>query len=278
MHKDDRQRALSSQELDARYHVLCCVLLFFCPVSLRESLMNRLLTTLTALALLSGACNSWAASFNSTNIPGGGPSSFTTGDGLVTLTPTLGGNPSTIGGGGSGCCFGVINDQVNDADGNPATTADQEAMHFALSPNVVLNSLSFIWTRATGDNAADLDEGIRISGFLSDPLVKFYSADNPVGTLNNLPGEVSVVGYSAGTLVLNHAWRGGAITVFEFDNPAATLGQTLTLTVADRDEANPQANLHTVTYSEVPVVPEPSSVALALTGAIFAFARRRNAN
>lgn len=233
--------------------------------------MSRFLTILTGLMLMSGVCNSQAASFNDSDIPGGGPSSFTSSDGLVSLTPLLGGAPATIGGGGSGCCFGIGNDQVNDVDGNPATTADQEAMVFALDPDVVLNSLSFIWTRATGDSPTDLDEGIRISGFLSDPLVSYYSEDNPVGTLNNL-SEVNVVGYSAGTLVLNHGWRGGAVTVFEFGNTAATRGQTLTLTVADRDESNPQANLRTVTYS---TVPEPSSGLICGIGALLSLVWRR---
>jgi hypothetical protein len=233
--------------------------------------MTRLLPAIAALAMLTMAPNSWAESFNYNDIPGGGPSSFTTSDGLVALTPLVGGAPATIGGGGSGCCFGIGNDQVNDSDGNPATTADQEAMLIGLDPDVVLNSLSFIWTRATGDSPTDLDEGIRISGFLSDPLVSYYSEDNPVGTLNNLSG-VNVVGYSAGTLVLNHSWRGGAVTVFEFGNPAASRGQTLTLTVADRDESNPQANFRTVTYS---TVPEPSSALICGIGALLPLCRRK---
>ena len=202
-----------------------------------------------------------------------GSSSYTTADGLVTLTPKLDMAPSTFGVSG-GCCFGVGNDQINDADGDPNTTNDQEALLVQLSPTAYSTSLSFIYTRATSalpDGPAD--DGVRISGFLSDPLVSYYSEDNPAGTLNNL-SEVEGVSYESGVLTIGHAWRGGAVTVFEFGNPLATLGQTLTITVADRDEANPQANLRGISYA---AIPEPTSVALlGLTAVLGSLLCRRS--
>lgn len=237
----------------------------------------RLLKIITSVAILLtglGVSNAAPVSISASAIPSSGPSSFTTSDGQLTLTPTDGGSTASIGGGGSGCCFGVGNDQVNDDDGNPATLADQEAMAIGLAPQAYLNSLSFIFTRATTQlPAGPAEDGIRISGFAADPGVSYYSEEDPVGTLNNVSG-VEGVSFSGDTLNIDHAWRGGAVTVFEFANLSATLGRTLTLTVADQDEPNPQANFRTVTYS---VVPEPgASLSLgALASAFFAISRRR---
>lgn len=222
----------------------------------------------------------YAAVITDADIPGGA-SSFTTGDGLVTLTPTVGGAPATIGGGGSGCCFGVGNDQINDADGDPSTTGDQEALGIDFDASVGLTSISFIFTRATteilnGNVVGPAEDGIRISGFLADPGVSYFSEDNPGGTLNNI-SEVESVTYDAlsGTLNIDHAWRGGAVTVFEFSNLAASLGQTLSITVADQDEANPQANVRAITYAPVP---EPASLtAAALVATMIGRRRRRTA-
>lgn len=221
--------------------------------------------TFLYLSAVMALCLTQHSQTNASSITGSditnGASSHTTTDGLVTLTPTSGGSASTIG--SNGCCFGVGNDSVNDSDGDPTTTGDQESMVISLDASAVLNSLSFIFTRATtelssGNPVGPLDDGIRISGFASDPGVFYFSEDNPAGTLNNI-SEVEGVSFSGDTLNIDHAWRGGAITVFEFANPASTLGQTLTLTVADRDESNPQANFRTISYSQVP---EPTSLAL----------------
>ncbi|MEM6748841.1 MAG: dockerin type I domain-containing protein [Planctomycetota bacterium] len=186
---------------------------------------------------------------------------FTTPDTLLTLTPQLDGFAAPFGGGTSsgGCCFGVINDQLNDTDGDPATTSDQEAVLLAFDPTVGLTSLSFIFTRATTEILDDvvvgpLEDGIRISGFLSDPGAVYFDGSGdpllpPSATFNNL-SEVESVSYDAltGTLNIDHAWRGGAITTFQFENVAASLGQTLTVTVADQDEANPQLNFREIQY------------------------------
>lgn len=231
--------------------------------------MQPLMFASLALALGTAAAAS-AFTITSADISNGS-SGYTTADGLVTLTPKLGAASSTFGVSG-GCCFGIGNDQINDADGDPNTTNDQEALLVQLSPTAYSTSLSFIYTRATSALPnGPADDGIRISGFLSDPLVSHYSEDNPAGTLNNL-SEVEGVTYQSGVLAINHAWRGGAVTVFEFGNPLATLGQTLTITVADRDEANPQANIRTIAYA---AIPEPASAALLGLAAFFGQPLRR---
>ena len=94
-----------------------------------------------------------------------------------------------------------------------------------MDPTAHLNSISFIFTRATtdilnGEVVGPLDDGIRISGFASDPGVSFFNEEDPVGTLNNVNG-VEGVSFAGDTLNIDHTWRGGEITVFEFSSPAA---------------------------------------------------------
>lgn len=211
--------------------------------------MNRLLILLGLFTTASHAATITAPDITS------GSSSFTTSDGLVTLTPysdvTGTGTVSTIGTGVN--FFGPGSDnKISDTDGNPATTGDREALDIELAATVSLSGISFRWTRAAGASP----DGVVISGFLADPGA---STSSGVG-----------ITYSAGSLFLNYAWDAGTIRSFTFSNLAASQGETLRVTVTDVDNAGPQATINTITY-----VPEPSVAILGALGALGLLRRRR---
>jgi hypothetical protein len=189
-----------------------------------------------------------------------GSASFTTGDGLVTLTPYSQVSTSTVGTFGvvvaspaSSSFFGVGTDnKISDIDGDPATTGDREAIDIELAGTVSLTGISLRWTRAAG--AAP--DGVVISGFLADPGASTASG---VG-----------ISYSSGSLFLNYAWDAGAIRSFVFSNLSASLGQTLRVSVNDADNPGPQASINTITY-----VPEPSAALLGGLGLLALLRRRR---
>jgi hypothetical protein len=211
-----------------------------------------LLAVAGCLALCAAAAQ--AAVINAPDITSGS-SSFTTGDGLVTLTPysnvTGAGTVGTLGAGLN--FFGVGADNaIKDTDGNPATTDDREAIDIELAGTVSLSGISFRWTRAAGT----APDGVVISGFLADPGASTASG---VG-----------ISYSSGSLFLNYAWDSGTIRSFEFSNLSASLGQTLRVSVNDVDSAGPQATINTITY-----VPEPSAALLGGLGLLALLRRRR---
>lgn len=184
-----------------------------------------------------------------------GSSTHVTGDGLVTLTPY--GAGLTVGTFSAGTdFFGVVgngnDNNVRDGDGNPATTADREAIDMSLDATVGLSQVSFVWARADGPAATD---GIVISGFLADPGATTTSG---VG-----------ITYSAGTIYLNYAWDAGVARTFEFSNLDASKGQTLRFSANDSNQTNAQFAFNTITY-----VPEPSAALLGGLG-LFGLLRRR---
>lgn len=185
-----------------------------------------------------------------------GSSIHVTGDGHVTLTPYAAG--LTLGTFGAGSnFFGVVgngnDNNVRDADGNPATTADREAIDMTLDATVGLSEVSFIWARADGPAATD---GIVISGFLADPGA---STTSGVG-----------ITYNAGTIYLNYAWDAGVTRTFSFSNLDASKGQTLRFSANDSNQTNAQFAFNTITY-----VPEPSAALLGGLGLLALLRRRR---
>ena len=174
---------------------------------------------------------------------------YTTPDGDVTLSPfAIGGVPGTFGSsaGFIGIDGGVNNSGVDDADGDPSTTADRERLDIALGADAALTAIEFQWSRSNGPAAND---GIAISGF----------TQNPVAVLDPDPGTVGL-SYDSGTVFVNHPWRGGEITTVKFLGLNASRGQTLSLGTNDSDETGPQAVIFSVQYT---AVPEPSTLALA---------------
>ena len=191
-----------------------------------------------------------------------GDATYTTPDGKVTLTPfAAGGGAGTLG--VAGCCFGVTggtnNVAVTDGDGDPLTAADREVLDIALAADTYLADLNFIFTRANGPDA---DDGIEISGFLANP-----GASLDAGAT----GDGVTTSYSAGTLYVNHGWRGGNVTTVSFSNSLASFGQTITIGANDSDETAPQAALNGIGYQ---AIPEPASCFLAGV-ALTAFAAQR---
>ena len=211
-------------------------------------------TAITLTAALFAAAHAQAATITAPDITSGS-SSYTTGDGLVTLTPysavTGAGTVGTLGAGVN--FFGVgADNKIQDVDGDPATTGDREAIDIGLAGTVSVSGISFRWSRAAGASP----DGIVISGFLSDPGATTSSG---VG-----------ITYSSGSLFLNYGWDAGTIRSFDFSNPAASLGQTLRVSVNDVDNAGPQASVNTISY-----IPEPTVALLGGLGLLGLLRRRR---
>lgn len=193
-----------------------------------------------------------------------GSGAFTTTDTLVTLTPyaeggsvgTFGSNELTL----FGVTGGFNANSLGDRDGNPATTADRESLGIGLDATVGLSQIAFAWGRADGPAA---DDGVVISGFLSDP----GAAISGYGILNN-----NGITYNAGSLYVSvYAWSGTS-TVLDFSNISASMGQTLTLSVNDSDAADPRLSMNSVSYA----IPEPATMGLlAAFGGGILFIRRR---
>jgi hypothetical protein len=235
--------------------------------------MKNVLITGSVLSLLCASSTMAASGIIMSDDIISGALSYTTPDSLVTMTPKLDGAQAFFGGGlGSDCCWGVINDQLNDSDGDPNTTADQQSMEITFDATVGLTRFDTIWTRATtewdllGENQiGPLDDGIRISGFTSDPGLNYYDPEDPGNTLNNV-WNVEQGSYDAltGTVNIDAGWDSGWVTAYHFTNPAASFGQTLIFTVADRDESNPQMNFFEVQYGDIaldlPVPPIPGDI------------------
>lgn len=184
-------------------------------------------------------------------------------DGNITLTPYASTDPLLVGTLNSGPNFigvdgGTNVNAVDDADG-ALGGADQEALDFELGALAGLTEIVFQFTRADGPLGTD---GVQITGFASDP--------GATGT----PGFADVR-WDAGTNSVYAEIAGAQFNnahTLSFANLAASTGQTLRMTVADSDEAAPQAALASITYD---VVPEPSSTALLGLGGLALMLRRR---
>jgi hypothetical protein len=184
-----------------------------------------------------------AASVVSGDVPNNISPTFTTGDGLLTLTgysDSAFATPANLGSGGAGAWFGV---------GGDAALNGTETMKLQLSPGVGLTGIGDIWTRAV----------ISISGFTSDPGLNIGSNPGVLGS-----------SYSAGLLTLNLDWNGSGARDFTFADPSASAGQTLSVSL---DFAT--APQWAVTHLDYAVVPEPSSFALLFLGAGLLWSRAR---
>lgn len=225
--------------------------------------MKRVQFFLVALVVVAfSEIKSEAASIVSADLTSG-DATYTTPDGKVTLNPmAVGGVPGTLG--VAPCCFGVTggtnNVAVTDGDGDPLTSADRENLDIVLAGDAYLTDLNFLFTRANGPN---LNDGIEISGFSANP-----GATLDAGAI----GDGASTSYSAGTVYVNHPWRGGNITTVTFSNSLASLGQTITLGANDSDETAPQAALNSIGYQ---AVPEPTTLMLGSLAMLCMAARRK---
>lgn len=163
-----------------------------------------------------------------------GLSSYTTTDGLITLTPT-GGNGVF----GSSTQFMGIDGGVNN---NAVDNA--EYITFDVRSPAAISSLSFAWTSPQTTYSLET--------LVADPVATF----DPNGT-----GDTGGVIYSSGVVTVDINTWSGTSRIVSFADPAATRGQTMTLKLNDTVN-NYQYILTEVGYS----VPEPGSLALAGLG------------
>lgn len=206
------------------------------------------------------------------DINGGDTTRTSFSNGLVTLTPTIGGAPATFN--ASAARLGI--------DGRPGTNpnafggsgagyntifgdADDEGMTFEFAPKAGLQRISWDFSRADGPAPTD---GVQFSGFLSDPGA-VLSGVAPTAF------DSSSVSYSAGVLTIQIGGGdfGDPDAFITLTNISASFGQTLTMTVADSTQAGGQ---FAITGISVVAVPEPSSIAvMGLIGVATVVARRR---
>jgi hypothetical protein len=166
----------------------------------------RLLLSLSAAATLCVAPVANAVgTFSALNVPS--PSaSWTTPDGLVTLTDSSGDFRS--GGSSIENCFG------GSGSNQGYDNADGASLQLSFSPNSGLRQIGSIWTRASA----------RISGFVSDPGLSIQGSITATATYDA----------ATGTVTISQGWAGGAVILYNFADPSASAGRTLVFTF-DRD-------------------------------------------
>lgn len=123
---------------------------------------------------------------------------------------------------------------INDVDGDPTTTDDRESMEIELASGVSLTEVSFAFTRV---NPA------LFTGFGADPLATLSSNPN---------GARLAYDDATDTLALYQSGFNGNATVISFNNPAATDGQAITVTIGDYLSAGPQFAFDRITYDPNP--------------------------
>ena len=127
---------------------------------------------------------------------------------------------------------------INDTDG-VSGGADQERLRLEIEAGYYLTNMVFQWTRAGGPLTND---GVRISGFASDPGAVFAGG-----------AAVSNVRYTNGTLAFNVAWTAGTQYTASFtNNYSASAGGTLEITVADSSNPGPVIAVNSFTFAPVP--------------------------
>lgn len=218
---------------------------------------------LIAFGLIANLSQAAVVSLSPTDIHGGvtTTSSFTNGD--VTLTPLVGGAAATFN--SNAARLGTDPAGTSNANGfadpdQTAGNANDETLMIGFGPTVGLTGLSWDFARADGPLATD---GIRISGFLSDP-----------GATLTGPGT-SPATYSAGVLTfeLSSAAFVNTDGFLTLSDPAASAGQTLNLSVNDSTQAGALFPITSFSYENA--VPEPSSAILSGLAGLLLLRRRR---
>jgi hypothetical protein len=165
---------------------------------------NKVFTCFTAAVALLGSSPMADAisTFFASDVPNNS-ASWTTEDGLVTLTDSAGDFQR----GGSGAS------SYGGSGGNARyEAASGSTMELTFSSDTGLRQIGTIWTRASAT----------ITGFVSDPGVSVSG------------GSGTSVSYdpATGRVVLSQTWNGGTNVFFNFADPSASAGQKLTFTFA----------------------------------------------
>lgn len=154
--------------------------------------------------------------------------SWTTTDGKVTLTDSAGnfqrGGTTTSSYGGSG---------TNAAYDN----GDAATLSLTFSADSGLRQIGAIWTRASAV----------ITGFVADPGL----------TVTGGTGATATYDAGAGSVTLSQPWNGGTVVLYQFANPGASAGQTLTFSYAQDigGGAGYQFSLNRIIYQDAPAPP-----------------------
>lgn len=174
-----------------------------------ELLTEALSTTFTNQT---GASFTLPATAFPTNV---GESTFTSADGLLTFTTT---NTFSTGPGGN---------WIGDSSGSNVNAFDDgETLTIAIDPTTRLSGFGVRWTNCT----------FRISGFLSDPQAQVASIGGSIGSAS--------WNGTTNTLSVTAPWDAGTIRNVTFNNPDATLGTMLLVSIPEPpNPANAQVTL-----------------------------------
>lgn len=149
-------------------------------------------------------------------------SSWTTADSKMTIADS-GGNFNS-GGGGTGSYGG--------SGGNAGfDNSDGATMSLTFAADSGLRQIGAIWTRSSAV----------ISGFLADPGLSVSGG-----------GATATYDSGTGTVTISQPWNGGAVILYNFANPGASAGQTLTFTFAEDigGAAGYQFSLNRIVYQD----------------------------
>lgn len=226
--------------------------------------MNKymLKSAIATVAITASSASATIISLSPSDINGLDTNTANFDDGALTLTPLVGGIPSTFN--ADAVRLGIDDGSVNpgafnDPDTDPFN-ANGEQLEFVFVTTSGLTQISFDFSRANGPGPGD---GVFISGFSEDPGAVITGADN-------------FVSFSNGVLELDLTSFSDTDETLTLSNAAASAGQTLLLTVSDSTQANSQFAITGIQYdNDVLAVPEPSSMALLGLGGLALLLRRK---
>ena len=228
----------------------------------------KLLTAMVLLAacvLANPAFASVTTTLTPGDINGGDTNTAMFDDGLLQLTPFIGGAAATFNADASRLGIdnnGTNNNAFNDVDTDPNNNND-ERLGFSFASTVGLSQIGWDFARADG-----VDGGVSISGFIADPMATFsgqatgYTSTYDSGT-GTLFFEVPVSAFTNDDGFLN------------LGNLSASAGQSLLLRVADLDEAGAQLPITTISYTTLKPVPEPAAAIILFPLSVLVASRRR---
>lgn len=241
---------------------------------------NKIL--IAASILTAGANGASVVTFSAAEINGGDTdtTSFTDADGLVTITPTIGGSstiPGTmtavtfnsvaarLGVDGNGSNNGSFNSAPLGAAGaspaNMAAFQGVEGLTLDLGANAGLAGFSYDFSVFP-----IADGGLLISGFTADPLAMFSG---------NVAGSTASFDSGTGTLqVITPNFTNDNDTILSL-SAAASLGQTLVFTVGGVNSPGGPATQFAATSFSVEAIPEPSSALFLGLAGLAGLVRRK---
>ena len=140
--------------------------------------------------------------------------------------------------------FGTNANAFNDADTDP-NNGNEERLQFEFTGGAALTQITYDFARADGPGD---DDGVIISGFVSDPQVSFSVSDaNLFSVFDDVAGSVRLN-------IPGELFNGNLVEV-NFANPLASQDQTLLLSVTDTTQAGAQFPIRGISYDDSPAIP-----------------------